>query len=174
MLLFQDECAIYRQPSQGYLWASMGRQQPRVRLAARFNHCLRLVGYLNAVTGSVHSEAMKAVTVDRLISSIKRLPALYPHAERIYLVWDNWFNHRHARLLAALAKQPQIQCVWLPTYSPWLNPIEKLWRWLRQHVIHAHPWSESFAELCQAALDALHQLEPGSDMILRYTGLKSI
>ena len=36
--------------------------------------------------------------------------------------------------MEALFQWPRIEPVWLPTYAPWLNPIEKLWRWLRQEV----------------------------------------
>jgi hypothetical protein len=40
----------------------------------------------------------------------------------------------------ALCGLPRLQSVWLPTYAPWLNPIEKLWRWLRQDVLKMHVW----------------------------------
>ena len=40
-----------------------------------------------------------------------------------------------------------IQLLCLPTYAPWLNPIEKLWRWLKQEVIHLHRLADAFDEL---------------------------
>jgi hypothetical protein len=38
----------------------------------------------------------------------------------------------------ALKAWPQIEPVWLPTSAPWLNPIEKRWRWLGQDVLKLH------------------------------------
>jgi hypothetical protein len=43
----------------------------------------------------------------------------------IYVVQDNWSIRHHAEVEAALSDLPQIEPVWLPTYAPWLNPIEK-------------------------------------------------
>ena len=64
----------------------------------------------------------------KLIAMSERLDAAYPDAERVLVVQDNWSVHRHADVLAALGRWPRIEPVWLPTYAPWLNPIEKLWR----------------------------------------------
>jgi len=36
------------------------------------------------------------------------------------------------------ARQEGITLVYLPTYAPWLNPIEKLWRKAYQEVLHLH------------------------------------
>jgi transposase len=47
-------------------------------------------------------------------------------------------------VLAALARYPRIKPVWLPTYAPWLNPIEKLWRWVRQDILKMHRWVEDW------------------------------
>ncbi len=40
--------------------------------------------------------------------------------------------------MQALRDWPQIEPVSLPTYAPWLNPTEKLWRWLRAVVLKLH------------------------------------
>jgi len=170
-VLYQDEKTVYRQPTQGWLLYPTGRLQPRLKYGAHYNHCMRLVGYLNAVTGAVHWSDCASVTVERLIQSVRQLPRLYPHADCIYLVWDNWLNHSQARLLAALNQLPRVRVLCLPTYAPWLNPIEKLWRWLSQTVLHAHPWHDDFRELRQQVAAALNPLAVGSPHLLRYVGL---
>ena len=68
----------------------------------------------------------------KVIQFYKQLDAAYPDVERLLVVQDNRSIHTHADVLGALARWPRIEPVWLPTYSPWLNPIEKLWRWLRR------------------------------------------
>jgi transposase len=42
--------------------------------------------------------------------------------------------------------------MFLPSYSPELNPVEKLWRWLRKEVTHKHLLKTS-----KALMDALER-----------------
>jgi len=53
----------------------------------------------------------------------------------INLIWDCWSCHYHPDVLLA-AHRAGITLIPLPTYAPWENPIEKLWRWLCQEVLH--------------------------------------
>ena len=87
------------------------------------------------------------------------------------MIQDNWNIHTHPEVLAALARYPRIQPVWLPTYAPWLNPIEKLWRWLRQDILKLHRWVEDWPQLKQRVRGFLDQFAQGSPALLRYVGL---
>ena len=60
--------------------------------------------------------------------------------------------------------------VGLPTYAPWLNRIEKLWRYLRQEVLHLHQ-EEDFGSLHAHVNTFLDQFAGGSQHLLRYVGL---
>lgn len=172
-MLFQDELTVYRQPTQGWLWAHMGRRQPKMHYASKHNTAMRLIGYLNAVSAAVHCHDTRSVTAERLIESLRMVPRWYPDAERIFIVWDNWQNHRLPGVLAALEALPRVEVLRLPTYSPWLNPIEKLWRWLYQTVIHTHRWSEDFPCFRKRVMDALAEHAAGSPSLLRYVGLST-
>lgn len=173
VLLFEDEVTLYRQPSQGWLWSYLGRQQPRMRYANGNNTKMRVVGYLNAISGAVHAEEMPEVSTRRLAHSVAQISAWYPQAENIYLVWDNWPNHASRLVLEALRKQPRVHILWLPTYAPWLNAIEKVWRWLKQRVVHAHPWCDDFRQFRDTVMSSLNQFVNGSEEILQYTGLST-
>ncbi|MDP2898547.1 MAG: transposase [bacterium] len=173
VLLFQDEGTFYRQPSQACLWAPLGRRQPYMRYSHRSNTRMRVIGYLNAVAGAVHAEDMSSVTVKRLARSVSGLPDLYPDADTIYLVWDNWPNHIHPTVQDALARHPRLKVVPLPTYASWLNPAEKLWRWTRQRVSHAHPWCDDFREFRGQVMAELNALSEGSEDLLQYVGLST-
>lgn len=162
---------FYRQPSQGWLWAYFGRRQPKMPYSHRANTRMRIVGYLNATSGAVHGEDMSTVSARRLARSVAQLSQWYPRAEKIYLVWDNWPVHRHRLVEKALAAQNRVEVLWLPTYAPWLNAIEKLWRWMRQRLIHAHPWCDDFVLYRDRVRDELARLSEGSKELLTYTGL---
>ena len=49
--------------------------------------------------------------------------------------WANGPLHQHPTVLARAA-QEAIPLRWRPTYAPWPNPIEQLWRWLTQEHLH--------------------------------------
>ena len=66
-----------------------------------------------------------------------------------------------------------LSLLFLPTYASWLNPIEKLWRWLRQDILHNHELSHSFKELRQQVAQWLAQFEADSFHLLHYVGLLS-
>ena len=87
------------------------------------------------------------------------------------MIQDNWNVHHHPDVLEALARWPQLQPLGLPTYSPWLNPIEKLWRWLRQDVLRLHRSVSDWSALRQKVRAFLDQFQHGADALLQYVGL---
>jgi transposase len=98
----------------------------------------RLMGALNAQTGRVDTLDNYIVGRKQVIQFLGRLNAAYPQASRISVVLDNWSIHQHPDVQEALQALPRLDLVWLPTYAPWLNPIEKLWRWVRQDALYLH------------------------------------
>ena len=64
-----------------------------------------------------------------------------------------------------------IKILQLPTYAPWTNPIEKLWRWVRQSVLHLHRLSHDWSQLKQRIRDFILSFRKGSNELLRYVGL---
>ncbi len=68
-------------------------------------------------------------------------------------------------------KKLPIKILQLPTYASWANPIEKLWRWVRQSVIHLHRLSDKWDILKQRIRDFILLFRKGSNELLRYVGL---
>ena len=55
----------------------------------------------------------------------------------IYVAWDNAGTHEDDEVeVAVRAAAGRLVLLYLPTYSPWLNPIEMLWRQFRREVTH--------------------------------------
>ncbi len=55
----------------------------------------------------------------------------------VYVAWDNSNTHEDDEVEAVVrAAAGRLILLYLPTYSPWLNPIEMLWRHLRREVTH--------------------------------------
>lgn len=198
VLLYQDECGYYRKPSLASAYEAEGKShQPRAHLAHALEKEHRIAGGLNAVDGRVHFRQAESISTDELIGFYRQVAQAYPEAETIYVVQDNWPVHFHAELIGQLEKQkwpwsfedsvpdnwpavPEeptvqdplpIQLLCLPTYASWLNPIEKLWRWLKQEVIHLHRLAEAWEALKERVASFLERFAQGSTELLRYTGL---
>lgn len=76
----------------------------------------------------------------------------HPH-ETVYVAWDNSSTHEDNEVEAVVrAAAGRLILLYLPTYSPWLNPIEMLWRQFRREVTHCELF-ESVKALLDAAQD---------------------
>ena len=105
-----------------------------------------------------------------MIQFYGQIARAYPKADLVYVIQDNWNIHTHPDVLGALAAWPRLKPVWLPTSAPWLNPIEKLWRWVRQDVLKRHRWVAEWPRVKQRVRDFLAQFAHGSQELL-YVGL---
>jgi hypothetical protein len=171
VVVFLDEMGFYRWPEGGRDWMPQAPQPVTVAPCVGSNRQWRLIGALNALTGQVHYLDNYIVGRRQVGQLYTQLDQCYPHAERITIVQDNWSIHRHPDVLAVAASLPRLELVWLPTYAPWLNPIEKLWRWLRQDVLRLHRWAADWDALLSQVHAFLNQFAHGSDALLHYVGL---
>jgi putative transposase len=73
------------------------------------------------------------------------LPALPPNS---VIVMDNASFHRKSRL-PGLAEEAGHRVLFLPPYSPELNPIENYWSWLKRQLRKILPGFQTFDDaLC--------------------------
>jgi hypothetical protein len=169
--LFMDEMGYYRWPAPAADWMPAAPQPSLVAACADNNKQWRTIGILNALSGQVNYLDNYIVGRRYVIKMYYLIEQLYPDARCIYVVQDNWSIHSHPDVLEALSALPRIVPVWLPTYAPWLNPIEKLWRWLRQDVLKLHRLAGNWDELHHRVTVFLDQFTDGSQELLRYVGL---
>jgi transposase len=167
-LAYGDEASCHRQPTLADAWSPVG-EEPTAELSHRANTRHRVCGALDAVSGRVLRVERGRITVAALKAFLRALRAADP-GRYLFLVWDNWPVHKHPEVLVE-ARAQRIHILWLPTYAPWLNPIEKLWRWLKQEALHRHRLADDWEGLKRAAGAFLDRFAHGSDDLLRYVGL---
>ncbi len=126
-------CGSFRsRPFLGYLWcfvrifikAPAGRQ--------RFN----VLGALDAVT-----HELITITNDTYINAHSVLSLLYKIANRrfsvpVTLVLDN-ARYQKCKIVWAVAKILDIELLYLPSYSPNLNLIERLWKFVKKKCLYS-------------------------------------
>lgn len=171
VVVFLDEMGFFRWPQPARTFAQEApAAPPRTRPAGKeAKH--RIAGLLDAQTGRVMIVDGHDTGRARLALLYRNLDRAYPDAERIYVVQDNWPVHKHPDLDQQLAALPRIQRVWLPIAAWWLNPIEKLWRKLRQEVLRLHRASDDWVDLRRAVRRFLRQFADGAHELLHEVGL---
>ena len=116
------------------VWTRTGAPRPlppvsggeRVNRNAALNaHCPTQVQLHD--TGCVNAQSTKAL--------YEKLLAAHPEGRPIYVVCDNARYYRNRELAAWLADKPLVP-VFLPPYSPHLNLMERLWKFVRQKIIN--------------------------------------
>lgn len=170
VLLYEDELTYYRRPTVAQGYAVRGSDEPRARQGLRANLYQRIAASLDVSSGRLFAWQRKHFDRWTLIRYYQALEAAYPEAELIFVAQDNWPVHFHDDVLAALVGS-RIILVPLPTYAPWTNPIEKVWRKLYQEVLHLHDFADCWDELKAEVDDWLDQFADRSTELLRYVGL---
>jgi transposase len=170
--LFLDEMGYYRWPSASPDWLTRADGFPRAEHGGQDNNQQwRVIGALNVRTGQVSYLQDYIVGRKQVSAFYRQLAEQYARFEKVYVIEDNWNIHTHDDVQATLKQLPHLEVVGLPTYASWLNPIEKLWRWTRQTVLHRHRLSDHWDELKQRVASFFDQFKGGSQELLRYVGL---
>jgi hypothetical protein len=91
----------------------------------------------------------------------------YPAARfpRVVLTIDNAPWHRGEPIRAALRDHPNLELYRLPSYSPQLNVIERLWKLLRRRATHNRLF-EALPAMCAALRDSLRYYQVMKGRIL--------
>jgi len=139
-------------PFLGYLWsltrlwlkAPSGRQR------------LNILGALNAVTHElitmINDAYINSQSVCDLLWKIARLNLKTPP---VTLVLDN-ARYQRARLVQQLAIDLNIELLFLPPYSPHLNLIERLWKFVKKQCLYSRYYAE-FQSFSHAITDCLQK-----------------
>jgi len=169
--IFVDEMSYHRWPTAAPDWWPREAGYPLAEHGDYNNQQWRVIGGLNAYTGQVTFRQNYVVGRKEVIAFHEQLREAYPKRVKIFAIEDNWNVHAHPEVQAARETLPNFEVVWLPTYACWLNPIEKLWRWLRQTILHRNRASAEWTALKQQVAMFLEQFQHGSAELLHYVGL---
>jgi transposase len=108
------------------------------------------------IHGALNLESFDApfvapITVDgqSAVQLLAKIEARNPGKRTIHVIWDNAPYHKGPDVRAFLSrKNCRIHLIQLPPYCPHLNPIERLWAVMHQHVTHNryYPTQKQFTD----------------------------
>ena len=124
-MVFADELDIQLLPKVGYAWMPRGTQVEVMTPGTNEKHYL--AGALDVTTGNLHHCVGPRKTNELFRELLQRLDDAYPTPQykRIYVVVDNYKIHKANAVEQWLAKNPRFELLFLPTYCPRANPIER-------------------------------------------------
>jgi len=115
-----------------------------------------VLGAWNAVTNSLLSVTTNAtVNSETMCELLRRIAALSLQGP-VRLVLDN-ARYQHCALVKELAKNLNIELLFLPSYSPNLNLIERLWKFTKKNALYARHYS-TFVDFRGAIDDCLSKI----------------
>jgi transposase len=149
-----------------YVRAASGRQ--------RFN----ILGAFDAVTHELIAVTNTTVVNAETMCALLRRIAARGLSGPVTLVLDN-ARYQKCELVAALAKALTIELLYLPSYSPNLNLIERLWRLIKREALygHYHATFTDFKAAIEATISELggkHQDKVASLMTLNFQVFKDV
>lgn len=94
-----------------------------------------MFGAIHYETGQVHHYEVEQANVTAWIRFLAMLLESYPTG-KIVLILDNSRIHHARALQSFLQKHRCLELVFLPPYSPDLNLMEGVWKWLKSDIIN--------------------------------------
>jgi transposase len=173
-LLFVDASHFVLSAFLGYLWcftrifikSPSGRQ--------RYN----VLGAFNAISHKLFTLTNdKYINANSIITLMKELLKTYTDTV-ICLVMDN-ARYQRCKLVMDFAKEHNIELLFLPPYSPNLNLIERLWRFVKKKCLYNKYYADfsSFTagiDNCIAKTDSDYKKDIYSLMTLKFQVLKNV
>ena len=94
-----------------------------------------LFAALDVATGVVFTECKPRHRHQEFLSFLRRLDACIPQDLEVHLIVDNYATHKHAKVRTWLAQRGRYHVHYTPTYSSWLNQVERWFGLITQRAI---------------------------------------
>jgi transposase len=167
-VFFVDAAHFVWAPFLGFLWYWFRPFIPAPSGRKRFN----VLGAIDAITHQIFTitnhEYINAESVCELLKAIASAEFNVP----ITLVLDN-ARYQHAKIVKELAEELGIELLYLPSYSPNLNLIERLWKFIRKQSLNSK-YFESYDLFHTAISSCLSDIGAGlhASELKTFLGLK--
>ena len=139
-------------PENGGSCSKLNAQQAELLLKHLREHTYLyakdIVAYVNSVFAVKYTVAG--------MTALQKIELAYPQAPRVHLFCDNAKYYKNKEVMAYLTTS-KIKMHFLPTYSPNLNPIERLWKFMNEEVLY-NRYYESFSGFRDAVMGFLECL----------------
>ena len=168
LLLFGDEASFPQWGTLSYTWARCGRQ-PVVKTSGK-RKSYKVFGLIDYFTGRFfhqgHDARLNSASYTAFLAGVLRQTR-----QPIMLIQDGAKYHTSAETERFFEQHAtRMEVFQLPAYSPDYNPIEKLWKKIKEHETHLH-YFPTFDALTLKVEQALVKFANAPQEILALCGL---
>lgn len=157
-IYFADSTHPEHNTKPSYGWILKGKENDKYIKTNTGRERLNLTGAISLNNKNGVFMEQETINSKSILKLLKKLQKHQPTG-KIHIILDNASYH-HAKLVTSyLKKQRRIKLVFLPPYSPNLNPIERLWRLMHQKLTWNH-YFPTFKEFRNKTLNFFRNL-PG-------------
>lgn len=149
------------QPAYG--WIKKGVRKEIAANSGRYR--LNLSGIVDVINHNVLIHEDKTLNAESTIQFFQKIEEAYPCKTKIHVFCDNAGYYRN-KVVKRYLETSRIVLHFLPPYSPNLNPIERLWKWMKERVIYNtyYPDFEDFRMAVMGFFELLPSLEAESEL----------
>lgn len=144
VFLFEDEFSLSNTATVSYSWNKKGRQ-PLIKCKQNKRERQTVFGSVDIMSGQLVINFADRGNYKTFKKHLKKILKTYRKASKIILYLDNVRYHHAKKLKEFLVLHPKLELIYLPSYSPDLNPIERVWWLMRKQITH-NRWVESLKE----------------------------
>jgi transposase len=145
-IFFADSVHPQHQTRLTYGWIAKGKRKA-IATTARQRRLNIMGGISLEGYRFVHTQADK-INTESIKLFLSNLRKLHLKDKKIHVIWDNAAYHR-SKEIKKFAKALKIKLHYLPPYSPNLNPIERMWKLMHEHVTY-NQYYEKFSQFSDA------------------------
>lgn len=133
LILFADGVHPLHNTEPSYAWCEKGKEKEIFANTGRVR--VNINGAINPLDPTeVVAFECKTINAETNVAFLKEIEKRFADKKTIYLIVDN-ARYNHAKVVREYLVTSRIKMVYLPAYSPNLNPIERLWKFMKKTVI---------------------------------------
>ena len=151
LVFFMDSVHPEFAPTISYGWIKKG-ERFEVKTNSGWKKRVNICGAIEIDTHEVITRSFSTINKNSICDLLKLIRKKHPDLEKkIYIVLDQASYHR-AKKVKKLARKLKIRLKYLPPYSPNLNPIERLWKFMKKKVTY-NKYFEKFDDFKKSLID---------------------
>jgi transposase len=132
-IYFVDACHPQHNSMPAYGWIRRGKEKLLQSNGGRKR--VNINGAINIATMETITDFTKSVNKESSLRLLRKIIKLHPKAKAIHIFLDN-ASYYKSKWLREQLKDSKIAFHWLPSYSPNLNLIERLWKFFKKKILY--------------------------------------
>jgi transposase len=166
-LIYIDEVHLHQDLALGYRWSAVGEADWVASHCPPLKNRLNWYGAYDFSHGQCLIWRQASCDSQSTVAFLQHLALKWSShpAQQTVIIWDGAAWHSKAAIVRQQAEALGFTLIQLPGYSPDLNPIEGLWKWMREELTQHHCYKYLY-QLERACFDFIDRINLNPEAII--------